>query len=446
MEMSKKNKRKLSHGFGKMRLDEPSYGFVRQLLELPLTTTLSIHGINHIDVTDHGQVGRLCPVSAPVSRCVTPIDDTDSFSEPLTNGDILQSCTPEINNASVNETGHIEIRHAVPVSQSVGVNNLDTTSLDMPTDVGDTSEDDEELVQSQWSEDVDSEGDRHRVISYTLSLNYSIGPKTSPATEKQALRSVSKPGAFYLVDTECINSSIPYGDNFYVVNRYCLNRLGLNRCRLKVTSAVRYRKSVWGVVKSFIEKNVTNGIIDSFTCLADLLQEESAILGQDINLGPCVGKKKVLRRRRNTTDRPQSTKHPILSNNHRDDKQQAVTTDVLVRVICTVLIVLAVFNGLLFYKLWSLEQKILPFHFVRPDLWKNTNNEVPQSQQEWKQLLEQQRQLHHTEIDHWKEVLSTSAKLMHNMQLTLESLEQGINAKYQRTDVEDKSSHRHDEH
>ena len=70
-------------------------------------------------------------------------DDTDSFSEPLTNGDILQSCTPEINNASVNETGHIEIRHAVPVSQSVGVNNLDTTSLDMPTDVGDTSEDDE---------------------------------------------------------------------------------------------------------------------------------------------------------------------------------------------------------------------------------------------------------------------------------------------------------------
>ena len=43
---------------------------------------------------------------------------------------------------------------------------------------------------------------------------------------------------------------------------------------------------------------------------ADLLQEESAILGQDINLGPCVGKKKVLRRRRNTTDRPQSTKHP----------------------------------------------------------------------------------------------------------------------------------------
>ena len=42
-----------------------------------------------------------------------------------------------------------------------------------------------ELVQSEWSEEVDSEGDQHRVISYTLSLNYSIGPKTSPATEKQ---------------------------------------------------------------------------------------------------------------------------------------------------------------------------------------------------------------------------------------------------------------------
>ena len=56
----------------------------------------------------------------------------------------------------------------------------------------------------------------------------------------------------------------------------------------------------------------THTHIYNYDCIstADLLQEESTILGQDINLGPCVGKKKVLRRRRNISDRPQSVKHP----------------------------------------------------------------------------------------------------------------------------------------
>lgn len=59
-----------------------------------------------------------------------------------------------------------------------------------------------------------------------------------------------KPGHFYLVDTECVNSGIPYGDNFYVVNRYCLSRVSSNKCRLLITSQIKYRKSVWGIAKS----------------------------------------------------------------------------------------------------------------------------------------------------------------------------------------------------
>ena len=39
-----------------------------------------------------------------------------------------------------------------------------------------------DLVLGEWSK---SGADKVREVTYTLSLNYSIGPKTSPSTEKQ---------------------------------------------------------------------------------------------------------------------------------------------------------------------------------------------------------------------------------------------------------------------
>ena len=77
----------------------------------------------------------------------------------------------------------------------------------------------------------------------------------------------SRPGQFYLIDTECVNGGIPYGENFYVVNRFCIARVSSSKCRLRITSQIKYRKNVWGIVKSFIEKNASAGIIDTFTVL-----------------------------------------------------------------------------------------------------------------------------------------------------------------------------------
>jgi len=77
----------------------------------------------------------------------------------------------------------------------------------------------------------------------------------------------SRPGQFYLIDTECVNGGIPYGENFYVVNRFCIARISSSKCRLRITSQIKYRKNVWGIIKSFIEKNASAGIIDTFTVL-----------------------------------------------------------------------------------------------------------------------------------------------------------------------------------
>ena len=60
----------------------------------------------------------------------------------------------------------------------------------------------------------------------------------------------SKPGAIHVVDTEVINAGVPYSDNFYVINRYCITRVAKGRTRLRITSQIKYRKNVWGLVKS----------------------------------------------------------------------------------------------------------------------------------------------------------------------------------------------------
>ena len=59
----------------------------------------------------------------------------------------------------------------------------------------------------------------------------------------------SKPGKAYCIDCECCNGGIPYGDSFYVVLRYCLTRVSLNKCRVQVTSELKFRKSVMGMFK-----------------------------------------------------------------------------------------------------------------------------------------------------------------------------------------------------
>ncbi len=42
-----------------------------------------------------------------------------------------------------------------------------------------------DLTPIQWPTEVDSNGCKTRTFSYTLPLNYAIGPKSSVMTEKQ---------------------------------------------------------------------------------------------------------------------------------------------------------------------------------------------------------------------------------------------------------------------
>ena len=60
----------------------------------------------------------------------------------------------------------------------------------------------------------------------------------------------SCPGQIYLVNVETVNSGIPYAESFYVTSNFCLSRVGDKESNLCVVSAIKYKKAVWGLVKS----------------------------------------------------------------------------------------------------------------------------------------------------------------------------------------------------
>lgn len=65
----------------------------------------------------------------------------------------------------------------------------------------------------------------------------------------QRLLKHSKPGQVYTVDCDVVNTGIPYSDAFTVKSVYCLTKVSKKECRLRISGCVKYKKTVWGIVK-----------------------------------------------------------------------------------------------------------------------------------------------------------------------------------------------------
>lgn len=66
----------------------------------------------------------------------------------------------------------------------------------------------------------------------------------------QVMLPCSRPGHLYCIDVECVNAGIPYADSFSVSTHYCMNNISENETSLMIYSQIKYKKSVWGFVKS----------------------------------------------------------------------------------------------------------------------------------------------------------------------------------------------------
>ena len=82
------------------------------------------------------------------------------------------------------------------------------------------------------------------------------------------MKAESQPGQIYFIDVDTVNAGIPYADSFSVQISFCLSRCDNGRnsptgsgkgrfgegpdnsSLLTVMAAIKYQKTVWGLVKS----------------------------------------------------------------------------------------------------------------------------------------------------------------------------------------------------
>ncbi|XP_035240871.1 protein Aster-B isoform X3 [Anguilla anguilla] len=330
-----------------------------------------------------------------------------------------------------------------------------------------------DVVYHPWKK-VD-EGNQTREIMYTISLSNPLAPKTAAVTEMQTLYKASQESECYIIDAEVITHDVPYHDYFYTLNRYMLTRVAKNKCRLRISTELRYRKQPWGLVKGFIEKNFWSGLDENFRHLEiELSKMEEGLLMEPLRQSPKAKatKTSTLRRR----------KRPLvhLRAQHLEEVLSPVTTptddEVIHRikhvagstqtrhvpdhvpggfalysvskllliisfVICVSLVLLVFLNMMLFYKLWMLEysaQSLTTWQGLRLH-----ESKLPQTQLEWAQLLESQQRYHDTELQKWREIIKSSVLLLDQMKDSLLNLQKGIGLRDYGSEAEEKRSRYH---
>ncbi|XP_039754625.1 protein Aster-B-like isoform X2 [Pararge aegeria] len=114
-----------------------------------------------------------------------------------------------------------------------------------------------DYVQAPWQP---QNGLKCRQVSYTLGLTSGpVGPKEVHVTETQVMNKCSKAGALYSIECTSENAGIPYADYFSVQAHYCLARRG-ERAALALYGHVKYKKTMWPLVKAFLEKSAMGGM------------------------------------------------------------------------------------------------------------------------------------------------------------------------------------------
>ncbi|XP_069702511.1 protein Aster-B-like isoform X3 [Periplaneta americana] len=379
--------------------------------ELPpsaLTAGLSVHSTSYTGSTVHSTVRResaaiheRSSLQVPVSETL-PTDMSDTTESEAEKHATLGS-KPVVCTSS--HEGRKIIRATIPIHIDLLFTMLFTNSkfyLDFHS-VRRTSD----ISHTPWQQDSQT-GIKQRVVNLTMPLNQSVGPKSTQVTETQVMLPCSKPGELYAIDTESVNAGIPYADSFYVTTHYCLSRESDTESCLAVYAQIKYKKSVWGLVKSFIEKNTWSGLEDFYVSLQRALLEEGSHLP--------VAKKKTRRRRRLL---------PVVSGGSEEPKRRISRpiprfplpelrspADTLSWIVLAILLFLVLLNALLYYKLWTLEEwaQDSSQSFSVMDL--QVLRHPPKSHDEWLHLLQQQEALHNVEMQKWQKVLQAAVQLL----------------------------------
>ncbi|KAK4883580.1 hypothetical protein RN001_006899 [Aquatica leii] len=277
-----------------------------------------------------------------------------------------------------------------------------------------------DLAQTSWENANDNT--KTRTVSLTIALNQPVGPKTCQVLETQVMLPCSKAGSLYAIDIEAVNAGVPYADTFFVNSHYCLKKISETQTSFHVYAQIKYRKTVWGLVKGFIEKNCWLGLEDYFKSLSKSLYAESE------EIIPAVKRKSRRRRLARGIQRSDAENvHPSLGAlaSVKVSTGGIFSSDLATLIVFGVLILLVILNVMLYYKLWLLEDMppytLLDLHILK---------DPPTSHDEWIKLLQKQETLHSLEMQRWQKVLKTSIELLKQIEESLNELQHSIHPTY----------------
>uniref|UniRef100_G1KJJ8 GRAM domain containing 1C n=1 Tax=Anolis carolinensis TaxID=28377 RepID=G1KJJ8_ANOCA len=230
-----------------------------------------------------------------------------------------------------------------------------------------------DFVSTPWNSE--SGGNQLRTVTYTIVFNSPLLGKSTAATEKQVLLKRSHKDQSYRIDAEVTTHDVPYHDYFYTVYSYCITPVSSQKCRLRISSDVKYKKQPWGLVKSIIEKNTWSGIQGNFKQLESELLIEEYTLNKPTEDPAKLG---VLRRRRWTLQRnmgeivPKRSAHyssgeVVVPSSHGDagPKRDATNKTITIIVVMSIfLLLLVLLNVTLFLKLSKIEYAAQSFYRV----------------------------------------------------------------------------------
>ncbi|XP_069544341.1 protein Aster-B-like isoform X2 [Brachyistius frenatus] len=315
-----------------------------------------------------------------------------------------------------------------------------------------------DVVYQPWRKKED--GNQSREIMYTIALNNPLAPKIATVTETQTLYQASQQNQCYVVDAEVIAHDVPYHDYFYTLNRYMITRVAKNRCRLRVSTELCYRKQPWGLVKGFIERNSWSGLDQYFRHLELELSKLDVVMMVPHRQSP---RTKVLRtvssRRRTRTlihhFRPSGDMdqvlNPVITPEEEEEEEDVHYTKHVAGstqtklppdapggltlynfskllllsslVICVSLVLLLLLNMMLLYKLWMLETST---QSLSAELRLTPQDRTPETQLDWAHLLDSQQHHHDDELHRWMEIIRSAVLLLDELRLSLLNLHDSI--------------------
>ncbi|CAG5002643.1 unnamed protein product [Parnassius apollo] len=289
-----------------------------------------------------------------------------------------------------------------------------------------------DYTQEPWQA---SGGRKARRVSYTLGLASGlVGPKKVRVTETQVMNKCSKPGTLYSIDSTSENAGIPYADYFSVEVHYCLQRVAEASTHLSLYGHVRYKKSMWPMVKTLLENNTMSGL------------EEFARLLETRLLASAPDPTRPTRRRR----RHLGAVARSASNAVEGVAGVGVGGRALVAVTVTgtsvgagsawpsrglymLLLALLLLNALLYWRLAVLQDSQLHAEHLQSRM----NSVSGPQMQEWSRLLEQHTMRQRSEMLTWRDALDRTVAHLAQTEQALRKLLETVKPSLEKTEPAD---------